>query len=101
MKWLSSLRQAATVYLRGPRPSDEEMNRRLGEFLTAMGRVENDMFRLGNLLHEGGVDDAFDEYAKLTFGPKINWLKALFGPFEFPRAYTPSGIRKAVCSVSL
>jgi hypothetical protein len=52
-----------------------EMNQALGEFLTAMGRVEFTMLMVVDLVSDAGIDALFDEYAGKTFGGKIKWFK--------------------------
>jgi hypothetical protein len=51
------------------------MNQALGEFLTAMGRVEFTMLMVVDLVSDAGIEALFDEYAGKTFGGKIKWFK--------------------------
>src|ERR1700712_3115288 len=59
---------------RAVKPLDR-MNMALGSFLTEMGRLEFRMLLLGNMISEEPMEYLFEGYAKLTFGPKIGWLK--------------------------
>jgi hypothetical protein len=58
-----------------PRSSLDEMNQALGEFLTAMGRVEFTMLMVVDLVSDAGIEALFAEYAGKTFGGKIQWFK--------------------------
>jgi hypothetical protein len=51
------------------------MHMALGDFLTEMGRLEFRMLLMGDMLSEEPMEYFFEDYAKLTFGPKIRWLK--------------------------
>ena len=53
----------------------DRMHMALGSFLTEMGRLEFRMLLLGVMISEPDVEYFFEGYAKLTFGPKIDWLK--------------------------
>jgi hypothetical protein len=53
----------------------DRMHMALGSFLTEMGRLEFRMLLLGDMLSEEPMEYFFEGYAKLTFGPKIDWLK--------------------------
>ena len=59
---------------RAVKPLDR-MHMALGNFLTEMGRLEFRMLLLGDMLSEEPMEYFFEDYAKLTFGPKIDWLK--------------------------
>jgi hypothetical protein len=59
---------------RAVKPLDR-MHMALGNFLTEMGRLEFRMLLLGDMLSEEPMEYFFEDYAKLTFGPKIAWLK--------------------------
>jgi hypothetical protein len=39
-----------------------------------MGRVEFTMLLYVNLINEAPIEYLFDEYSKLTFGPKVDWF---------------------------
>ncbi|WP_316202854.1 MULTISPECIES: hypothetical protein [unclassified Bradyrhizobium] len=47
----------------------------LGSFLTEMGRLELRMLLVGAMISEEPMEYFFEDYAKLTFGPKITWVK--------------------------
>jgi hypothetical protein len=51
------------------------MHMALGNFLTEIGRLEFRMLLMGDMLSEEPMEYFFEDYAKLTFGPKIEWLK--------------------------
>jgi len=76
-KWRK--RKNRLARLRHPAPgSTDEMHQALGEFLTEMGRLEFRMLTYVDFL--GGLYDPplealFDEYAKKTFEPKIEWFE--------------------------
>jgi len=53
----------------------DRMHMALGNFLTEMGRLELKMLLLGEMISEEPMEYLFEGYAKLTFGPKIDWLK--------------------------
>jgi hypothetical protein len=59
---------------RAVKPLDR-MHMALGNFLTEMGRLEFRVLLIGNMLSEEPMEYLFEGYAKLTFGPKIAWLK--------------------------
>src|ERR1700712_490800 len=59
---------------RAVRPLDR-MHMALGNFLTEIGRLEFRMLLMGDMLSEEPMEYFFEDYAKLTFGPKIEWLK--------------------------
>ncbi|MGL3208292.1 hypothetical protein [Bradyrhizobium sp. BR 1433] len=52
----------------------DRMHMALGEFLTEMGRLELRMLVLGTSLSDIPMEYFFEDYAKLTFGPKITWF---------------------------
>src|SRR5882757_5932385 len=58
---------------RAVKPLDR-MHMALGNFLTEMGRLELRMLLLADMLTEEPMEYLFEGYAKLTFGPKIDWL---------------------------
>src|ERR1700688_1814622 len=55
-------------------PTDR-LNLALGEFMTVLGRVEFTMLMVISLVSEAPIEYLFDEYAKLTFGKKIEWFE--------------------------
>jgi hypothetical protein len=55
--------------------STDKLNKALGEFLTEMGRVEFTMLLYADYINEAPIEHLFDEYSKLTFGPKVDWFK--------------------------
>ena len=55
-------------------PTDR-LNLALGEFMTALGRVEFTALMVISLVSEAPIEYLFDEYAKLTFGKKIEWFE--------------------------
>jgi hypothetical protein len=59
---------------RAVKPLDR-MHMALGNFLTEMGRLEFRILLLGDMLSEEPMEYLFEGYTKLTFGPKIDWLK--------------------------
>jgi hypothetical protein len=59
---------------RAVKPLDR-MHMALGNFLTEMGRLELKMLLLGEMISEEPMEYLFEGYAKLTFGPKTDWLK--------------------------
>src|ERR1700722_10008194 len=61
-------------------PTDR-LNLALGEFMTALGRLEFTMLMVISLHSEAPIEHLYDEYAKLSFGKKIEWLE-LWGRHE-------------------
>ena len=59
---------------RGQRSTDK-LNKALGEFLTETGRIEFTMLLYTDYINETPIEHLFDEYSKLTFGPKVDWFK--------------------------
>jgi hypothetical protein len=59
---------------RAVKPLDR-MHMALGQFLTEMGRLEFRMLLIGVMVSEEPLEYLFEGYAKLTFGPKIEWFK--------------------------
>jgi hypothetical protein len=66
----------------------ERMHMALGNFLTEMGRLELRMLLLGVMISEAPMEYLFEGYAKLTFGPKIDWLKERCAQSETMKKYT-------------
>jgi hypothetical protein len=64
-KWTRRLKRGPT----------DRLNLALGEFMTALGRVEFTMLMVISLVSEAPIEHLFDEYAKLTFGKKIEWFE--------------------------
>ena len=55
--------------------STERFHKALGEFLTEMGRVEFTMLLYVDVINDAPIEHLFDEYSRLTFGPKVDWFK--------------------------
>jgi hypothetical protein len=63
------------------------MHMALGSFLTEMGRLELKMLLVGVMVSEEPMEYLFEGYAKLTFGPKIDWFKERCAQSETMKKY--------------
>jgi hypothetical protein len=71
---------------RAVKPLDR-MHMALGQFLTEMGRLEFRMLLMGVMVSEPPMEYFFEGYAKLTFSPKIDWLKERCAQSETMKKY--------------
>jgi hypothetical protein len=61
--------------LRAKNVGIDQMNKAMGEFLTAQGRVELTMILLLMMIRDEDYEWLFDEMSKRTFGQKIDFFK--------------------------
>jgi len=64
------------------RANIDQMNKAMGEFLTAQGRVELTMILLLMMIRDEDYEWLFDEMSKRTFKQKIDFLKEYTGDDE-------------------
>jgi hypothetical protein len=65
--------------LRAKNGGINQMNKAMGEFLTAQGRVELTMILLLMMIRDEDYEWLFDEMSKRTFGQKIDFFKEYAG----------------------